>query len=311
MRRLIDAIHRWYDRHPVIERVLAVVTERIEQYLLLMRFHRPIGILLLLWPTLWALWIAGDGKPDPHVFTVFVIGVVLMRAAGCVINDYADRNFDPLVERTRDRPLASGRVSPREALVLFAVLGSCAFALVLTLNLLTVLLSFVGAVLAVTYPFMKRYTWLPQPYLGAAFGWAIPMAFAAQTGTVPPVAWVLFIVTVLWATVYDTQYAMVDREDDLVAGIKSTAILFGDNDRLIIGILQATVLVGLMLAGHRAGLGDWYGYGLWAGLGFFIWQQRLIRKRVPRRCFRAFLNNSWFGLAVFTGIALDYVFRTG
>lgn len=311
MRRLIDAIGRWYDRHPEIERALAFTAERVEQYLLLMRVHRPIGILLLLWPTLWALWIAGAGRPDPHVFTVFVIGVVLMRSAGCVINDYADRKLDPLVERTRERPLASGRVSPREALVLFAVLGLCAFALVLTLNRLTIALSFIGIALAASYPFMKRWTWLPQPYLGATFGWAIPMAFAAQTGAVPPVAWVLFIVTVLWATVYDTQYAMVDRPDDIKAGIKSTAILFGDNDRAIIGILQLTVLFGLFLAGQRAGLGNWFGYGLWAGLALFAYQQKLIRRRTAKGCFRAFLNNSWFGLAIFTGIALDYVFNAG
>lgn len=309
MRRLIELVNRWYDRHPGLERALAVSAERIEQYLLLMRFNRPVGILLLLWPTLWALWIAGDGSPDPHVFTVFVIGVVLMRAAGCAVNDYADRHFDPLVERTRDRPLASGRVSPREALVLAAVLGLCAFALVLTLNALTIALSLVAGALAATYPFMKRWTWLPQPYLGAAFGWAIPMAFAAQTGTVPQVAWVLFIVNIFWATVYDTQYAMVDRPDDIKAGIKSTAILFGDNDRAIIGILQLCVLLGLYLAGQRAELGNWFGYALWAGLVLFVYQQKLIRKRTAKGCFRAFLNNNWFGLVMFVGIALDYTFN--
>ncbi|MFN2300392.1 MAG: 4-hydroxybenzoate octaprenyltransferase [Gammaproteobacteria bacterium] len=273
-----------------------------------MRFNRPIGILLLLWPTLWALWIAGDGRPDPKVFVVFVVGVVLMRAAGCTINDYADRKFDPHVARTRDRPIASGRVTPREALALFAVLGLTAFVLVLTMNRLTVLLALIGAALAASYPFMKRWTWLPQPYLGAAFGWAIPMAFAAQTGSVPPVAWVLFISTVLWATVYDTQYAMVDRDDDVRVGIRSTAILFGDNDRTIIALLQVTTLFGLLLAGQRAGLGGWYLAALGAGAVLFAWQQWLIRKRDRDGCFRAFLNNNWFGLVVFVGILLHYLF---
>ncbi|MCA1798489.1 MAG: 4-hydroxybenzoate octaprenyltransferase [Xanthomonadaceae bacterium] len=308
MRRLISGIERWYAEHPQVERALLRALERAEQYWLLMRFNRPIGILLLLWPTLWALWIAGDGRPDPKVFVVFVVGVVLMRAAGCTINDYADRKFDPHVARTRDRPIASGRVTPREALALFAVLGLTAFVLVLTMNRLTVLLALIGAALAASYPFMKRWTWLPQPYLGAAFGWAIPMAFAAQTGSVPPVAWVLFISTVLWATVYDTQYAMVDRDDDVRVGIRSTAILFGDNDRTIIALLQVTTLFGLLLAGQRAGLGGWYLAALGAGAVLFAWQQWLIRKRDRDGCFRAFLNNNWFGLVVFVGILLHYLF---
>lgn len=308
MRRLISSIERWYADHPQVERALLRVLDRAEQYWLLARFHRPIGILLLLWPTLWALWIAGDGRPDPRVFVVFVVGVVLMRAAGCTINDYADRKFDPHVARTRDRPIASGRVAPREALALFAVLGLAAFALVLTMNRLTILLAVAGAALAASYPFMKRWTWLPQPYLGAAFGWAIPMAFAAQTGSVPPVAWVLFISTVLWATVYDTQYAMVDRDDDVRVGIRSTAILFGDNDRAIIGVLQVTTLFGLLLAGQRAGLGGWYIAALGVGAALFAWQQWLIRKRDRDGCFRAFLNNNWFGLVIFVGIALHFIF---
>jgi len=241
------------------------------------------------------------------VFTVFVIGVVLMRAAGCVINDYADRDFDPHVERTRERPIAAGRVSPREALVLFAALGLVAFALVLTLNLLTILLSIVGMALAASYPFMKRWTWLPQPYLGAAFGWSIPMAFAAQTGAVPPLAWVLFIVTVLWATVYDTQYAMVDRDDDIRVGIKSTAILFGESDRFIIGVLQLTVILGLLMAGQRAGMGGWYGWALVAGSFMFLRQQWLIRHRDREGCFKAFKNNNWFGAAIFLGILLHFL----
>lgn len=280
--------------------------ERLQEYLLLMRFHRPIGILLLLWPTLWALWIAGAGSPRPGVVVVFVLGVVLMRAAGCVINDYADRNIDPQVRRTRDRPLARGSVTPREALVVFGTLLLLAFLLVLTQNRLTIALAFVGAALAGSYPFMKRYTWLPQPYLGAAFGWAIPMAFAAQAGAVPPVAWLMFTVVVFWATVYDTQYAMVDREDDRRIGVKSTAILFGDSDRAIIGILQAVVLFGLVLVGHRAGLGGWYMLALFVVAVLFLRQQWLIRRRDPDGCFRAFLNNNWVGLVVFAGILAHY-----
>lgn len=280
--------------------------ERLQEYLLLMRFHRPIGILLLLWPTMWALWIAGAGSPRPGVVVVFVLGVIVMRAAGCVINDYADRKIDPEVKRTRDRPLARGTVTPRETLVVFGVLLALAFLLVLTMNRLTITLAFVGAVLAASYPFMKRYTWLPQPYLGAAFGWAIPMAFAAQTGAVPPIAWLMFTVVVLWATVYDTQYAMVDRDDDRRIGVKSTAILFGDSDRAILAILQAVVLFGLFLVGHRAELGGWYTLALLAVAVLFLRQQWLIRRRDPEGCFRAFLNNNWVGLAVFVGILAHY-----
>jgi 4-hydroxybenzoate polyprenyl transferase len=200
-----------------------------------MRLDRPIGILLLLWPTLWALWIAGEGRPDPHVFLVFVAGVVLMRSAGCVMNDFADRGIDPHVERTRERPMARGAVAPLEALLLAAALGAVAFGLVLTLNRLTILLALAGAVLTIAYPFLKRITHLPQVWLGASFGWSVPMAFAAQTGAVPPLAWLMFIAVVLWAVVYDTMYAMVDREDDLKLGVRSTAILFGDADRPMIG----------------------------------------------------------------------------
>lgn len=287
----------------------ALNLDRAREYWRLARFDRPIGILLLLWPTLWALWIAGRGTPDPYVVAVFVVGVVLMRAAGCVMNDYADRDFDPHVARTRDRPLAQRTVTPRAALVFAAALASTAFALVLTLNAMTIALSFVGAALAASYPFMKRYTWLPQPYLGVAFGWGIPMAFAALTETLPPVAWLLLIVNVLWATVYDTQYAMVDRDDDRRIGVKSTAILFGDMDRGIIAVLQATVIVGLLLVAARADLGMWYRFGVAAGAGLFVYQQWLIRDRDRGACFKAFLNNNWFGLAVFAGLALDYLTR--
>jgi 4-hydroxybenzoate polyprenyltransferase len=281
--------------------------DRARQYWLLMRFHRPIGILLLLWPTLWALWIAGAGDPRVTVVLVFLAGVVLMRAAGCVINDYADRKLDPHVRRTRERPIATGAVTPREALALFAVLVSLAFLLVLTMNRLTVLLSFVGAALAATYPFMKRHTWLPQPYLGAAFGWAVPMAFAAQTGAVPPMAWLMFVVVVIWATIYDTQYAMVDRDDDIRIGVKSTAILFGDSDRTILAVLQVVMLLGLVLVGTRAELGGWYALSLLVVVICFLRQQWLIRHRDPEGCFRAFLNHNWVGLAVFAGIALEYL----
>lgn len=283
--------------------------QRLLQYIHLMRLHKPIGIMLLLWPTLWALWIASEGKPDPLVLLVFVSGVVLMRSAGCVINDLADRDVDPHVKRTRNRPIAAGRVSPREALVLFAVLCLIAFALVLLMNRLTILLSLVGVVLAASYPFMKRYTHLPQVYLGAAFGWAVPMAFAAQTGDVPKVAWLLFTATVLWATAYDTMYGMVDREDDLKIGVKSTAILFGDSDRVVIALLQVLVFLALLLTGQAVGLHGYYYLGLLLAAGLAVYQQYLIRDRDPGRCFQAFVNNNWFGAAVFAGILLEYMAR--
>ena len=283
------------------------VKDRLYQYLLLTRLHRPIGIFLLLWPMLWALWIAAEGIPDPKVLVVFVVGVILMRSAGCVINDYADRNLDPHVARTRYRPLASGAVSPAEAIGLFLVLCICAFGLVLLMNRLTIALSLGAVVFAVIYPFTKRYTQLPQVVLGAAFGWAVPMAFAAQIGSVPQIAWLLFTVTVLWATAYDTMYAMVDREDDLKIGIKSTAILFGKAERWIIGILQFLVLAGLLMAGHRVSLGLFFDLGLLVAAGLAIYQQYLIKDREPDKCFQAFLNNNWFGAAVFAGIVLEYL----
>ncbi len=286
------------------------MAERIIQYALLMRLHKPIGILLLLWPTLWALWIAAQGIPDLCVLLVFVTGVVLMRSAGCVMNDYADRDIDPQVARTRDRPIAAGKVSPKEALILFAVLCLMAFGLVSLMNRLTILLSLAALVLAAGYPFAKRYTQLPQVVLGAAFGWAIPMAFAALTGAVPPVAWTLFTATVLWAVVYDTMYAMVDREDDLRIGVKSTAIFFGSADKVIIGILQMLVLSALSFAAWQASLGIWYYLGLIAGAGLFLYQQVLIKDRQRENCFQGFLNNNWFGMVIFAGIVLDYFLRT-
>ena len=272
-----------------------------------MRLNRPVGIYLLLWPTLWALWIAGVGHPDLLVVVVFVSGVVLMRSAGCVINDYADREFDPHVERSRDRPIAAGRVKPKEALALFVILCLGAFGLVLLMNELTIWLSLAGVVLAASYPFMKRYTHLPQVYLGAAFGWAVPMAFAAQTGSVPKVAWLLFVATVLWATVYDTMYGMVDREDDIKIGVKSTALLFGEADRAIIAIIQILFLGALLLIGQAADLGGYYYFGVLLAAALSIYQQYLIRNREPEFCFQAFLNNNWLGAAVFSGLVLHYL----
>jgi 4-hydroxybenzoate polyprenyltransferase len=284
------------------------VAARLREYALLMRLNRPIGIWLLLWPTLWALWVAGEGRPDPQVFIVFVAGVVLMRSAGCVMNDFADRRIDPHVERTRERPLARGAVSPIEALLLAAVLGAVAFGLVLTMNRLTVLLALAGAVLTITYPFLKRVTHLPQVWLGASFGWSVPMAFAAQTGTVPALAWLMFLSVVAWAVVYDTMYAMVDRDDDLRLGVRSTAILFGAADRPILGALQGLLLVLLWIIGWQAGLGGWYVAGLGVAAGLSLWQQYLIRERLPADCFRAFLNNHYYGMAVYAGILLHYTF---
>jgi 4-hydroxybenzoate polyprenyltransferase len=285
--------------------------DRAYQYALLMRLDKPIGAFLLLWPTVWALWIAGAGQPDTQVTLVFVLGVVLMRSAGCVINDYADRDFDPHVKRTENRPIAAGLVSPKEALLLFGVLCLIAFALVLTLNWLTIGLSLVGAVLAAVYPFMKRHTYLPQVFLGLAFGWAVPMAFAAQTGEVPVVAWLLLIATVLWATAYDSMYAMVDRADDIKIGVKSTAILFGDADKIIIGVIQAMLLFTLWTVGSKLELGIYYYLGLAAAAGLAVYQQYLIRARNPALCFKAFLNNNWFGAAVFIGLILHYGFAPG
>ncbi len=285
------------------------IAERLYHYALLMRLNRPIGVFLLLWPTLWALWIASAGRPDPLVLIVFVLGVVLMRSAGCVINDYADRDIDPHVQRTAQRPLAAGKVSPREALILFAVLCLIAFLLVLLMNRLTVLMSFAAVLLAVSYPFAKRYTHLPQVHLGAAFGWAVPMVFAAQTGSVPQVAWLLFIATVLWATAYDTMYAMVDRADDLRIGVKSTAILFGDADRVIIAVIQGLMLSAMILMGMRVHLGWPYYAGLSVALGLAVYQQALIKDRTPALCLKAFLNNNWFGAAIFAGIVAHYVLK--
>ncbi|MEY2680208.1 MAG: hypothetical protein RL661_439 [Pseudomonadota bacterium] len=279
---------------------------KLDAYWRLMRFDKPIGIFLLLWPGLWALWIAGQGHPDAHVVIVIVLGTILMRAAGCVINDYADRDFDPHVKRTRLRPIAAGEIEPCEGLWLFVGLCLTAFALVLQLNPLTIALSVPGAFLAGTYPFTKRFTQLPQAYLGIAFGWAVPMSFAAQTGGVSWIAWEIYAATVLWALIYDTMYAMVDRDDDLKIGVKSTAILFGRHDRLILGLLQVAMLAILLAVGRQANLGPWYVAGWLGGAILFGYQQWLIRDREKPACFRAFLNNHWFGALLFAGIALDY-----
>lgn len=284
-----------------------IVAAHMREYALLMRLNRPIGILLLMWPTLWGLWVASHGKPALLVLGVFVLGVVLMRSAGCVINDYVDRDLDRHVERTRDRPLAAKRISTREALVLFVILCLVAFVLVLQLNRLTILLSFAGVFLAASYPFMKRYTHLPQVYLGAAFGWSIPMAFAAQTGEVPVVAWVMFTANLFWAVAYDTAYAMVDREDDVKIGVKSTAILFGKWDRHMIALAHLSCLALLITAGRLADLGGFFYMALIGAAGLAVYQQKLIHNRDPELCFKAFLNNSWFGAVIYAGLVFNYM----
>ena len=284
------------------------VRGRLVEYARLMRLDRPIGIWLLLWPCLWALWISAEGRPDERIFVIFLIGTFVMRSAGCVINDFADREFDPHVRRTANRPLARGAVSPAEALAVFAVLGLLALALLIPLNRPTQVLALVGGALAVTYPFLKRFFALPQAYLGLAFSWSVPMAFAAQTGELPLLAWVLFAAGVLWTTAYDTIYAMVDRDDDLVIGVRSSAILFGRADRGIVAALQMGALALLVVAGMLSGLGAWYWLGLAVAAATAVHQQYLIRHRDPGECFRAFLNNNLFGLAVFGGILLDYLF---
>jgi 4-hydroxybenzoate polyprenyltransferase len=286
------------------------IAGRASCYVRLMRLHRPVGIWLLLWPTLWALWIAGAGRPAPGVFAIFVLGTVLLRSAGCVFNDFADRNIDPHVRRTADRPLASGEIRPFEAILLFVVLMLLAFGLVLLTDQRTVLLAIVGALLAIVYPFMKRWIAAPQFVLGLAFAWGVPMAFAAQTGApVSQTGWLLFVCSLVWVVIYDTEYAMADREDDLRLGIQSTALLFGEMDIAIIAALKVVLLGGLVLLGREVGLGLWFGVGLGAAALMGLRQLWLIRRRKPEECLRAFANNAWFGGAIFVGIVLDYVFR--
>nr|WP_240611789.1 4-hydroxybenzoate octaprenyltransferase [Acidiferrobacter sp. SPIII_3] len=283
---------------------------RLGAYVRLMRLHRPIGSLLLMWPTLWALWIAGQGHPRPVLVAVFVAGVLLMRSAGCVINDYADRDFDPHVWRTQDRPIAAGEVSPRAALTLFFGLCLLAAMLAFWLNTYTIELSVVAVALAATYPFLKRFTHLPQVYLGLAFGWGIPMAFAAQTGHIPRLAWVLFAANIAWTVAYDTAYAMADRDDDLKIGVKSSAILFGRWDRAMVALNHAVALGLLYRVGVMAHLGLVYDGGLGLALGFALYEQSLLRDRRPMDCFRAFLNNNWFGGSVFVGLVAAYLGRS-
>lgn len=284
--------------------------ERLMAYARLTRINRPIGIFLLMWPALWALWLAGAGQPPWDVVVIFLAGGVLMRSAGCAINDFADRDFDGRVARTQARPLAVGEVTPREAVAVFVVLSLMAFGLVLLLNWQTIAMSVVALLLAAIYPFMKRFTHMPQLFLGAAFGWAIPMAFTAIEGTVPGFAWLLFVTALIWALIYDTQYAMVDREDDLKIGIKSTAILFGRYDLLVVGVLQVVMLLLLVVIGVWAGLGWAYFGGLAVAAGLSVYQQYITRNREPAACFKAFLNNNYFGMTVFIGLVLDYALPT-
>lgn len=279
---------------------------KAKAYWQLMRMDRPIGSLLLLWPTIWALILSAQGFPDIKVFIVFVLGVFMMRSAGCVINDFADRKVDGHVKRTSQRPLPSGKVSAKEAVILFLALSIASFLLVLTMNPLTVQLSFAGLVLAFIYPFMKRFTHLPQLFLGLAFSWSIPMAWAAQANELPLIVWFVFAINVVWTVAYDTQYAMVDRDDDLVIGIKSTAILFGRYDKMIIGGLQLMTIAMLIMLGNYYQLGASYYWGLLVAGGLFVYQQHLIRHRERQPCFQAFLNNNYVGMVVAAGLLISY-----
>ncbi len=287
---------------PLTERIRS----RLWQYALLTRVDRPIGTYLLLWPALWSLWLAAEGVPDLYVLLVIVLGAFLTRAAGCAINDFADRGIDAHVERTSHRPLATGAIHAREALAVAAVLMLVAFGLVLTLNWLTIYLSFVALALAAVYPFTKRVTHLPQIVLGLAFSWAVPMAFAAQTGSVPPLAWLVFTVNVVWTVAYDSLYAMADKPDDLKLGVKSIAILFGDWDRHMVAVLQLMSALGFVLMGARIDAGSWYYAGVAVAVALFGYQQFLAHHRQPALCLRAFLNNAWVGLAIFAGLVMHY-----
>jgi len=284
------------------------VITQLRNYGKLMRVDKPIGTWLLLWPTLWALWLAGEGHPDPGLFVVFVVGVFVMRSAGCVLNDYVDRKIDPYVERTRTRPIASGAVAPTEALILFVALALIAIGLATMLNRPARMLAIVAAVLTVAYPFIKRYVSIPQFVLGAAFGWAVPMAFAAQTGQTPQLAWLVFGTALIWAVIYDTYYAMVDREDDRKIGVKSTALLFGDVDLFVIAGLQVLMLAALVFIGLRAELGLWYYLSVAGAAGLMTYHQWLARDRQPAGCFAAFLHNHNIGFVIFVGIVLHYAF---
>ncbi|HCE8950155.1 TPA: 4-hydroxybenzoate octaprenyltransferase [Morganella morganii] len=285
----------------------SMVRSKWQAYSRLMRTDRPIGSLLLLWPTYWALWIAARGVPDWHILIIFTIGVFSMRAAGCVINDFADRKFDGSVERTKNRPLPRGDVTEKEAKILFAVLVLVSFGLVLTLNTMTIWLSVAGLALAWVYPFVKRVSHLPQVVLGAAFGWSIPMAFAAVSESLPAECWLLFAVNIVWSVVYDTQYAMVDRNDDLKIGVKSTAILFGRFDKMIIGILQLVMILMLLWVGLMVNLSGIFYWSLLLAGALFVYQQRLMADRERDPCFQAFMNNNYVGFILFLGMLVSYL----
>ena len=282
------------------------LVQHLQPYWQLTRMNRPIGILLLLWPTLTALWIAAGGLPDIQILLIFIAGVVLMRAAGCAINDYADRHVDGQVWRTENRPLATGALTAKQAVMTFVVLAFVAFILVLQLNRFTIALSLIAVLLAAIYPFMKRFTYLPQLVLGMAFGWAIPMAFAAQTNSLPTIVWWLFVANIVWTTMYDTFYAMADREDDLQVGVKSTAILFGKNDLLIQGLLQLTYLLIMLQIGWQLQLSIVFYAGLLIAAMLFLYQLYLSKDRERHACLQAFLNNNWVGAVVFFSIVLHY-----
>jgi len=282
---------------------------QLSNYAQLMRLDKPIGTWLLLWPTLWALWLAGKGHPDGSIFIVFMLGVFIMRSAGCVLNDFADRNIDPYVERTRSRPIASGAVAPMEALTLFVALALIAIGLAAMLNRQAQVLAVIAAALTVVYPFIKRFVSIPQFVLGMAFGWAVPMAFAAQTGQTQQLAWLVFGTALVWAVIYDTFYAMADREDDLKLGVKSTAILFGDADLFVIGGLQILMLLALILIGDMAELGSWYYTAVFVAGVLMVYHQWLARDRIAANCFKAFLHNHYIGMIVFVGIVLHYTFN--
>ena len=284
-----------------------MLMKTVVDYARLARLDKPIGIFLVLWPTLWALWLAAKGLPSLDVLFIFIAGAVLMRSAGCVINDFADRKIDGSVARTKERPLVTGKISSKQALVFFAVLCLISLCLVLQTNSLTIYLSFGALALASVYPFMKRYTYLPQVVLGAAFAWSVPMAYAAQTNELPSIIWLIYTATVLWTVAYDTMYAMVDREDDIKIGVKSTAILFGQADRAIIAFLQVMVILILCMIGDQSKLGQFYFLSIVVAATLFVYQQHLIRLRYRDECFQAFLNNNWVGLVIFVGLVLDFM----
>ena len=283
------------------------LNKKLDAYERLMRLDKPIGILLLLWPTLWALWIASDGVPNWIILLIFITGTALMRSAGCVLNDIADRKYDGQVERTKNRPLATGELSVKEAYLLAGVLCLLAFTMVLQLNQKTVFLSFAALFLAATYPFTKRFLAIPQAYLGVAFGFGIPMAFAAVNNLIPSLAWILLAVNVFWAIAYDTEYAMVDRDDDIKIGIKSSALFFGKYDVLAVMMSYIAMLSLMIYVGQLKAYGTFYYLGLAAALMLIVWQYQLIKKRVKAECFNAFLANNWIGFALFIGLAIQYL----